>query len=397
MDSFSSSALILALPLDYLLGVIIAAASIGYLVTAIFVVARWRIPANPAIGHAPPVTVLKPLCGAEPKLYECLRSFCEQDYPELQVVFGVADASDGAIPVVRRLIAEFPERDLSLVIDGAQHGTNRKVSNLVNMDRGAKHDIVIVSDSDTCVGRDCVATVVAPFAEPATGAVTCLYRGASVGGVVSDMGALFINDWFLASAAVDAGMREVAYCFGPVTAVRRDALAAIGGFGALAGHLADDFLLGRLIDCAGYRVRLAAYLVDIVVAENVRSLIRHELRWARTVRTVKPGEHFLAGVMQPLPLIALLLLPHPGLGGGIVVAAAVLLRIVLHHLVRARFRIPAPPRPWLVPLRECLCFAIWAASFLGSTVRWRQCDFLIGRGGRLIPLHAMPEGTGAAS
>lgn len=366
-------------------GLMLAAASACYLLLAILRVAVFRPQPVGALHRPIPVTILKPLCGAEPRLYECLRSFCLLDHAPLQIIFGVGDHADPAIAVAKRLIREFPTLDLSLVIDSAIHGTNLKVGNLINLYRSAKHDVVIVSDSDTEVAPDCLAAVLAPLADPAVGAVTCLYKAAPVPGFASSLGALFVNDWFLASAVVDVGMRDAAYCFGPLTALRRDALEAIGGFGALAFHLADDFMLGRMVAGVGYKVRLASYVPDIVVAEDFASLLRHELRWARTVRTVKPDEHFLSGVMEPLPLLLLLLAPFPELGGWWVVTAVVILRMVLHVLVRWRFAIATPARPWLVPLRECLCFGIWLASYRSARVSWRERDFVIADGGILEP------------
>lgn len=365
-------------------GLLLAAASASYLLLAIARVAAFR----PFQGTAPArlgVTILKPVCGAEPRLYECLRSFCLLDHAPLQIVFGVGDHADPAIPVIKRLIGEFPALDLSLVVDSAVHGTNLKVGNLINMSRSARHEIVIVSDSDTEVTPDCLGSVLAPFADAAVGAVTCLYQGAPTAGFASKLGALFVNDWFLASAVVDARMREPAYCFGPLTAIRRDALEAIGGFGVLAFHLADDFMLGRMIAAAGYKVRLASYVPDIVVAETMPSLLRHELRWARTVRTVKPGEHFLSVFMEPLPVLFLLLAPFPHLGGWWVLLDVMALRVILHFVVRRRFAITAPASPWLLPLRECLCFAIWLASYRSSRVSWRERDFVIASGGILEP------------
>jgi len=383
---------VLLLPPGYLLGLGLAVASATFLILALWRVATSHFDTLPIQPHGaatdfrPPVTVLKPLCGREPRLYECLRSFCEQDYPDMQIVFGVGDSEDDAIPVVERLIAEFPGRDLALVVDGGMHGSNFKVGNLVNMARLAKHDIVVVSDSDTLVAHDCLAQVVMPFADDATGAVTCLYKAAPAAGLASKLGALFINDWFLSSAVVDARMRDVAYCFGPLSAVRRTALDAIGGFAALSSQLADDFMMGRLIAAAGYKVRLSHVVPSTIVSENFRSLFWHELRWARTVKAVKPGEHFLSVVMEPLPLLAALLLPYPRLGGWAILGAVIMLRVALHYLLRARFRFDYPACPWLLPLRECLCFAVWAAGFLGSNIRWRHRRFAIGSGGELIPL-----------
>lgn len=392
--------ILLSLPLAYLLGLFLAAGSAAYLLLAMWRVATSRFETAPeqpsAPAFLPPVTVLKPLCGAEPRLYECLRSFCEQDYPELQIVFGVGDSGDGAIPVVKRLIAEFPGRDLALVIDGGVHGSNLKVGNLVNMARLAKHDIIAVSDSDILVTRDCLARFVTPFADASIGAVTCLYKAAPSSGLASKLGALFINDWFLPSAMVDAGMRDVTYCFGPLSAVRRDALESIGGFTRLASQLADDFMMGHLIAASGYKVRLSHVVPSTVVAENFRSLFWHELRWARTVKTVKPGEYFLSVMMEPLPVVAALLLPYPFLGGWAVLAAVVMLRVALHCLLDARFRFDYPICPWLLPLREGMCFAVWVASYLGSDIRWRHRRFSIGSDGELIrlPMPAQPAASG---
>ncbi len=206
------------------------------------------------------------------------------------------------------------------------------------------------------------------------------------------MGALFINDWFLASAMVDAGMRDVSYCFGPLSAVRRDALESIGGFARLASQLADDFMMGRLIAASGYKVRLSHVVPSTVVAENFRSLYWHELRWARTVKAVRPIDHFLSVVMEPLPVLAALLLPYPLLGGWAVLAAVVTLRMALHCLLHARFRLDYFVCPWLLPLREGLCFAVWVASYLGSDIRWRHRQFIIGMSGRLVARRKLGRG-----
>ena len=370
----------------------LALASIAYLSLALWRAGGFVLRAAAAGSFLPPVTVLKPVCGADPELYRCLRSFCLQNFPAFQLIFGVRDAADPAVAVIERLIAEFPDRDLTLVVDARIHGTNLKVSNLVNMYRAAKHDLIVVSDSDAIVERDCLAQLVAPLAAADVGAVTSLYKGAPLAGFASRLGALYINDWFLSSAMVDAGMRDIAYCFGPLTAVRREALDAAGGFDRLAFHLADDFLLGRRIAAAGYRVLLSDFIVDVVVAETPRSLFPHELRWARTVRTLKPFEHVLSLVTHPLPVLLLLFALSPTVWAGGMIAFALALRIALHCVMARRFSSDRTMRPWLVPIRECLCFAVWVASFLGSGVRWREQRFAIGPGGTLVPraVMAMP-------
>ena len=361
-------------------------ASIAYLSLALWRAAGFVLSQKVNGSFLPPVTVLKPVCGAEPELYRCLRSFCVQRYPEFQLILGVRDAGDPAIAIIKRLIAEFSDRDLMLVVDGQIHGSNLKVSNLVNMHRAAKHDVIVVSDSDVIVDGDCLAKLVAPLADGSVGAVTSLYKAAPLPGLDSGLGALYINDWFLASAIVDAGMRNVAYCFGPLTAIRRAARNAVGRFDRLAFHLADDFLLGRRIVASGYRVLLSNCVVDVVVAETFRSLFSHELRWARTVRTLKPLEHALSLVTHPLPPLLLLFAASPTLWAANLIALALLLRVALHCVMARRFSPGTAPRPWLVQIRECLCFAVWLASFLGSDIRWREQRFAIGPGGTLVPL-----------
>jgi ceramide glucosyltransferase len=368
-------------------------ASVAYLSLALWRAAGFVQRRSAGASFLPPLTVLKPVCGAEPELSRCLRSFCVQSYPEYQVIFGVRDAGDPAIKVIKRLIAEFPERDLMLLVDGRIHGSNLKVSNLVNMYRAAKHDAIVVSDSDVIVDRDCLTKLVAPLEDGSVGAVTSLYKAAPLPGLASGLGALYINDWFLASAIVDAGMRDVAYCFGPLTAIRRAALYAAGGFDRLAFHLADDFLLGRRIVTSGYRVLLSDCIVDVVVAETLRSLFSHELRWARTVKTLKPLEHALSLVTHPLLPLLLLVAASPTLWAANLIALTLVLRVALHVVMARRFSPETALRPWLVPIRECLCFAVWAASFLGNGIRWREQRFAIGRDGTLVPLAAL--GTAA--
>jgi len=368
------------------IGALFSASTTCYLLLALWCVARYR-PASSAVAEAatpPAVTILKPLCGAEAGLYECLRSFCAIDHPQAQIVFGVHDASDPAVAVVARLQREFHNRDIALAVDPRLHGANRKVSNLINMLALARHDIVIVSDSDVLIEPDTVSRVLAPFADDRVGAVTCLYRAAPRGDAPSRFGAMFIDGWFLSSAVVDATLNKVRYCYGPLTAVRRDALARIGGFEALADRLADDYALGQLVDGAGYRVVLSDCVVETAVAETWRSLVSHELRWGRTVRICRPWQHVMAVVMWSLPLAALTLagpvwLALPGFG------APLALRLLLHGVTRRRFGVRYAAPIWLVPLRELMCFAVWAASLAGRDVVWRGRTFRVDRGGALVP------------
>jgi len=193
----------------------------GYSIAA-WLAVRQRIPPwRFATAAAPPVTVLKPLCGAEHAIYECLRSFCEQDYSRFQIVFGVSNSDDAALAVVRRLQQEFPGRDLTIAIDARQHGSSPKVSNLVNMMALARYDYLVISDSDVRVTPDYLAKVVAPLHDPGVGIVTCCYRGWAGAGLWSLLGSMFINEWFMPSVSVAAMAGSRAFAFGASLPRRR--------------------------------------------------------------------------------------------------------------------------------------------------------------------------------
>jgi ceramide glucosyltransferase len=359
-------------------GILLGVAGLAYLVLAWLALGRFKERSERIEGWNPPVSVLKPVCGADPGLYECLRSFCDQDWPVYEVIFGAHSADDPAVGVVRRLIGEFPHRDLRLVIDGALAGPNRKAANLANIVRSARHDIIVLSDSDVRVDRDCLASMAAPFARSSVGAVAAIYKGWPVGGAPARFGALYINDWFVPSVVVDAQLRGIDFVFGALSAARRAPLEAIGGFAHLAQCLAEDFSMGRLISRKGWEIVLSPYACDTVVAErSFRDMFRHEVRWQRSERACRPLDQVMSVVTCPLPLLALFLLPQPSLVGLGVIGAEMALRILLHFQVRRSFRIAGPRAPWLVPLRECVCFLAWAAGLFGNRVYWGNEAFSI--------------------
>src|SRR6059058_5221112 len=206
-------------------------------------------------GALPPVTVLKPLKGPGVELYENLASFCRQSYPSYQIVFGVADAQDPAVAVVQRLRRDFPEHDIVLAV-GSGRGTNRKVANLEHMMPHARHDVLVMSDSDIRVGPDYLRTMVAPLADPAVGLTTCLYRGRGNFGLPSIIESLFINTDFVPNALVAHWVQPFRYAFGASIAVTREALERIGGFAAFADYLADDYQLGWAVLASALTARL---------------------------------------------------------------------------------------------------------------------------------------------
>ena len=321
----------------------------------------------------PAVTILKPLHGAEPNLVVNLAGFCVQDYPgPVQTVFGVADAADPAVDVVRRLIARFPDCDLELVIDPRRHGTNRKVSNLINMAAKARHEVLVVVDSDIVVDPHYLKNVVASLERPGVGLVTCLYRGAPATGLWARLAAAAIDYHFLPGVLVGLRLSLAAPCFGSTIALRAKTLAAIGGFKSVADQLADDYAIGALVRRTGLSVAIPAFTVGHVCAQqSARDLFRHELRWARTIRFVDPIGFAGSAITHALPLalIGMALGGMTPVGSGIVVAALAC-RFALQMQLDRAFVLRGDLF-WLGPIRDVLSFTVFVASFFGRDVEWR--------------------------
>lgn len=369
-----------------------ALAPIIYLVYALACVALWGR-RRPRFAGEGSVSILKPICGMDFDLYDNLKSFCAQRHRSYQVVFGARRAEDPAVGVVQRLVEEFPEVDIELVIDDKAIGTNPKINNLANMYGFAKHDILIITDSDVRVGPDYVSSIASCFADARVGAATCLYLGRAHSGLASRLGAMFINEWLTPSILVARSIGPIHFCFGASMSVRRAVLDRFGGFAALASHLADDYMLGHFVHQAGYRVALLDYTVETHVDEaGLAALLRHELRWARTIRAMQPLGHALSVVTYAVPLAALPLLAPGRLGVGLAtLAAALLARTLIHYAVRLKLGVKEPAAPWLVPLRDALAFLVWAASFLGRTVEWRGATYTVEPGGRMQRVSEQPR------
>ena len=335
-------------------------------------------------GASTPVTMLKPLKGADAELYDNLRSFCVQEYPQFQIVFGVADPDDPAVAVVRRLIAEFPQRDLTLVVGGAGRAANRKVANLMDMLPAARHRLLLISDSDMRVMPDYLGVVTPLLAVPGVGLVTCLYRGVPAGsGLWSRLACLHVNHGFLPQAAVGAILRTGDGAFGATLALSRDTLDAIGGLEAVGDQLADDHALGAAVRRIGRTIVLAPVLVDNVIFEpTLGGLFRHELRWARTVRLLAPAGYAGSVITYPVALAVLALLLHPAPWSVYGLIAALVVRTATVWLGDRVLGLPATP-VYLIPLRDGLSFVVFIASFFARSVAWRDRRYRIARGGRL--------------
>jgi ceramide glucosyltransferase len=367
-------------------GLALTACTMAYSVVAwLAVLARTRSAAR-LLQIAPPVTIFKPLCGAEPETYDCLRSFCDQDFPEFQVVFGVADMNDPVVAIVERLQKEFPHRDVQLTVDRRQHGNSRKVSNLVNMMPLAHHDFFVISDSDVRVRRDYLARVVAPLLDTDVGIVTCPYRGIPRRGLWPLLGSQFINEWFIPSVRVAALGGSRSFAFGSTIAISRRVLARIGGFMTIADQLADDYRLGELTRRLGLRTVLSDVVVETSVVEgSFAELVRHELRWLRTIRAVRPWGYALSFVTFGVPVATMGALMTGGAASAVAMLGVTGLARMLLHL-RTRTHGSSTLQVVVLPLRDLLSVALWSWSFVTRRVHWRNDHFLVTRDGSVLPV-----------
>ncbi|MGB6308898.1 MAG: bacteriohopanetetrol glucosamine biosynthesis glycosyltransferase HpnI [Steroidobacteraceae bacterium] len=374
-------------------GFILLGLAAGYALMAVAAAIAWRRQRRQnGARQQPSISLLKPLCGAEPGLYEHLRSFCQQDYPQFQIIFGVRDPADPACTVVRRLAGEFPSLPIELVIDPRLHGSNLKISNLLNMLPQARHDIIVMADSDAFVGSDYLATVTAPLLDSKIGLVTCIYRGMPTSSLWSRLGAMYINEWYVPSVLLAWLFGHEGYVSGQTICMRRDTLQAIGGLGTLADHLADDYQLGELVRALGLRIVLSPYGVKGEHHEpSFDSLVRHELRWMRTIRVLRPNSFRLIFITFSLPLAALGIAAVAA-GASLSTAAWCLFgisaaaRLVLHFVHRPGDDRAAMSDLWLLPVRDVLIGWVWFRSFFISQVTWRGNEFDVDADGVMHPL-----------
>ncbi|KAF0216670.1 MAG: ceramide [Geobacteraceae bacterium] len=342
---------------------------------------------KPEADFFPPVTILKPVKGMDAESFDNFASFCRQSYPRYQIVFAVAGTDDPVIHVIRKLMTEFPEVDVELVVDDRVYGPNYKVCNLINAYPTAKYDILIICDSDIRVGTRYLQEVCAPFADPGVGLVTSLYRSPWIKGAATAIEAMGFTTEMVPNVMVALKLEGLSFALGASMAVRRETLEKIGGFHALVEYLADDYQLGNKVFRAGYRLELSDYFVESVMhRERLSDVLSRQLRWARTMRVSRPGGYLASGITQPFPAAVLAMIVSGGSFPG--VAAAVLLYTVrsltalLFSRCFVRDRI-FPRWLWLLPFRDGLAFATWALSFMGSRVRWRGHLFRVLPGGRL--------------
>jgi len=342
-------------------------------------------------GATPPVTILKPLRGVDPQMYESFRSHCQQDYPDYEIIFGVSEADDPAVQAVEQLIREFPRCKIRLLVCHEILGNNRKTSNLVQMLAFARYDHILINDSDIFVTPDYLRRVMAPFARRKVGMVTCPYRGIAADTLGSKLESIGISTDFiagvLAARQIEGGIH---FALGSTLAMTRTALDAIGGLRPLVDYLADDFELGYRIAKAGYEVVLADIVVETHLPEySFRGFFEHQMRWAHSTRDSRRLGYvgLLLTFGLPWAIFAVLFAPFSWwswtvLAAAVVLRASVAIKVgvdIVHD--RAVWR-----HLWLVPLRDLVDFWVWFASFADHTVHWRGEVFIL-KDGKIRPAH----------
>ena len=353
---------------------------------------------------APPASILKPVRGLDRGAYENFASFCRQDYPEFEIIFAAGDESDPAVPVILRLMRDFPDsaahprRSIRLLFGVARTGTNDKVAKLCRMAEEARYGVLVVTDSDVRVTPQYLRGVVAPLADPSVGAVTALYRAIAprTGGesgaplpIGALMDAVGSSASFAASALVARSLQGLKFAMGSTIATRRECLEEIGGFGGLLDLHSDDYELGRRIAACGHRIELAPEPVDMdFPSETFRQYLRHELRWLVGIRHIRPGGHFGLLMTQGLAWsVAAALLAPSWAAAGASAGAYLGVRLAAGYVVGVwGLRDPVlRNRLWLLPLHDFFGFFVWLASFAVNRVEWRGLKFKLDKG-RMIPV-----------
>ena len=336
----------------------------------------------------PPVSILKPLKGTDPGMYENFRSHCLQDYPEYEIIFGVSEPDDPTVKLVEQLKSEFPERALRLIVCSKRLGANTKVSNLVQMLPQARYEHLIVNDSDIRVPTDYLRRVLAPLTDSGTGLVTCLYRGIANSTLGSRLESLGISTDFCPGVLVARQLEGIKFALGSTMAFRRRDLAAIGGFEALLDYLSDDYQLGRRIAGLGLKIALSDPVVDTLLpGYTLTQFLAHQLRWARSVRDSRTWGYVGMGVTFGLVWAFLTLIFAGGAGWAWeLLAATAALRFAVARFVGVRVLRDRQAMRWLplIPLRDAMAALVWLISFAGHTVSWRGDVFTL-RNGKLIP------------
>ena len=365
---------------------ILAIAPLAYYITAILATVRFfsRARSKPPSEFRPPVSILKPVRGVDFGSYENFSSFCRQDYEEYEILLCVNEMSDPALPIIRRVMAEFPQRHIRILSGAPQLGTNRKVNNLALLAREAQHDFLAQSDADVRVGPNYLREVMAPFADPAVGVVSCFYRGITEPTLAAELEAIGAASDFFGGALVADWMEGVTFALGASVATTKTWLGKIGGYENMADFLADDYEIGNRVHKAGGKVLLSREPVwTMYPALNLREFWEHQVRWARTNRLLRPASFFGLIVTHGLPwaVAAAVVAPTALISAGYLTAYLVLRLTAAwtvgiwgigDDVLRRKL--------WLVPMRDAVHFVVWLGAFTSNRVKWGGVEYAIENG-----------------
>jgi ceramide glucosyltransferase len=356
-----------------------------------FLVAHHATP--PEGDFRPPVTILKPVRGLDPNAYENFATFCRQEYPDFEILFGVADANDPVAPVVKRLIEDFPERSIRLIIVSERLGANSKVSNLCRLVRESRHDLLAITDSDVRVAPGYLEGLAAMFRDPKVGGVTALYRGSGNLQFVAALDCVGSSAAFCGAALVARELEEIKFMMGSTMATTKRHLAEIGGFEAMVDLHSDDYELGKRIADRGYQIELLPEPVEMAFpSQTFGAYLRHELRWAIGIRNIRPGGHFGMLFTHGLPwAIAAAIVASSWALATAYLGAYFVLRFAMAWTVGVwGLRDPVLRRRfWLLPIRDLIAFFVWLASFGINQIEWRGHSFTLEKG-RMVPVPGRP-------
>ncbi|HXW55564.1 MAG TPA: bacteriohopanetetrol glucosamine biosynthesis glycosyltransferase HpnI [Candidatus Cybelea sp.] len=342
---------------------------------------------RPAADCLPSLSILRPIHGLDREMYQNYASFCSQEYPDFEMLFCVSDETDPAIPAIRKVIEDFPERSIRLLIGSEPLGVSDKVNKLCRMAKEARHELLIVADSDVRLEPGFLRSIAAPFADPTLGGTTCLYRGITDGSLAADLEALGNSTDFAPGVLAARRLAGIDFMLGALMATTKTRLAEIGGFESLVEFFSDDYELGNRIAKHGHRIELSRSAVSIVYPrETVGQAFRHQTRWHLSIRHSRPGAHFGLIFTQGLAWTILAAAISPFLWMKLAyVAAYLVLRTALawtvgvsgmhDELVRRKI--------WMLPLRDLLAFSAWMTSFFGQRIDWRGEQFYV-RDRRLV-------------
>ena len=368
--------------------------STGYLILVWVAVLRFRKQDGAAARVAaelPPVTLLKPVHGIEPQLRDSLESFFRLDYPQFEIIFGARSLDDPALAIVRDLMCKHPQVPVKLVASGEPGWPNAKCWSLGKMVSEAKFDYLVISDSDVEIAPDYLRQLIPPLLEPDVGCVTTVYRGKPTGGLWARLEGLGMSVEMTSGVLVAEMLEGMRFALGPTMALRRNTLEEIGGFSKLSDYCSDDFLIGKWIAAAGYKVVLSTHVIDhVILHESLRQSVIHQTRWMKSTRYSRPAGHLGMALTFAMPYGILGLLAGAAAGrfwlGAIFFAAAFFNRALLSVVVGwGAVRDARSLRDcWLYPLRDLLGFAFWLASYCSDKIRWRGERYRLEVGGKMV-------------